>query len=90
MPANIKLDLAGAARILGIRPEDITLECLVEEDAAARLLGVRPQTLSVWRVTGRYDLPYLKIGRNVRYTVGDLMAWMASRRVTSGAQAGAL
>jgi excisionase family DNA binding protein len=33
----------------------------------ARLLNVEPNTLEVWRSTGRYALPYVKIGRNVRY-----------------------
>jgi len=42
------------------------------EDQAAEFLGVKSQTLSVWRSAKRYNLPYLKIGRNVRYRLSDL------------------
>ena len=49
---------------------------------AAEYLGFQPQTLAIWRTTGRYDLPYLKCGRLVRYRRADLDAWLASRRRT--------
>jgi excisionase family DNA binding protein len=50
-------------------------------EQAAEILGVSEQTLSVWRCTGRYALPYLKIGRLVRYRRCDLEAWLASRLI---------
>ena len=31
------------------------------------ILGVNTHTLAVWRCTGRYNLPYIKAGRLVRY-----------------------
>ena len=40
---------------------------LLDCEAAAGLLDVTPGTLSVWRTTGRYGLPFVKIGRKVRY-----------------------
>jgi excisionase family DNA binding protein len=33
----------------------------------AKILGVSPNTLEVWRSTGRYALPFVKVGRLVRY-----------------------
>ena len=39
---------------------------LSPEDVAGNL-GVSVQTLASWRSNGRYDLPYVKIGRLVRY-----------------------
>jgi hypothetical protein len=36
---------------------------LLDEQAAAQLLTVAPGTLGVWRSTGRYNLPFLKVGR---------------------------
>jgi excisionase family DNA binding protein len=54
---------------------------LVDEKIAAEILGVTPGTLSVWRCVRRYDIPYLKIGRSVRYRVSDLEKWMESRTV---------
>jgi hypothetical protein len=52
---------------------------LLSETQAADLLQVAPGTLSVWRCTGRYALPFVKIGARVRYRRGDLQAWLDSR-----------
>lgn len=52
---------------------------LLSESQAADLLQVAPGTLSVWRCTGRYALPFVKIGARVRYRRGDLQAWLDSR-----------
>lgn len=60
---------------------------LLDDKAAAALLDVSPGTLSVWRSTGRYALPFLKIGRKVRYRRSALEAWMAARTRESGATA---
>ncbi len=60
---------------------------LLDDKAAAALLDISPGTLSVWRSTGRYHLPFLKIGRNVRYRKTDLLAWMEKRYRDSGATA---
>ena len=58
---------------------------LLDEQAAAKVLGLSPGTLSVWRSTGRYSLPFLKVGRNVRYRRGDLHNWLQARYRQSGA-----
>lgn len=58
---------------------------LLDETAAAALLDVTPGTLSVWRSTGRYALPFLKIGRKVRYRRTDLLAWLEKRTRDTGA-----
>ena len=60
---------------------------LLDDHAAAALLDVSPGTLSVWRSTGRYNLPFLKVGRVVRYRRADLDAWLAARVRESGATA---
>jgi phage terminase Nu1 subunit (DNA packaging protein) len=52
----------------------------ITEAQAATVLGVKPTTLGNWRCTGRYNLPYIKTGRLVRYRVADLAAWIAKRR----------
>ncbi len=59
---------------------------LLTRQEAAEYLGVKPQTLSVWAVTGRYELPYVKVGRLVKYRREDLDAFLESRRVTHGGQ----
>lgn len=60
---------------------------LLDEHAAATMLDLSPGTLSVWRSTGRYNLPFLKIGRNVRYRRADLQMWLEARVRASGATA---
>ena len=60
---------------------------LVDEREAAKILDTSPGTLSVWRCTGRYALPFVKIGRKVRYRRSDLFAWIDARTRESGATA---
>lgn len=60
---------------------------LLDDHAAAAMLDVSPGTLSVWRSTGRYALPFVKIGRKVRYRRADLQAWMEARVRANGATA---
>ena len=60
---------------------------LLDEKAAAQFLDNSPGTLSVWRSTGRYNLPFIKIGRNVRYRRSDLLAWLEKRTRETGATA---
>lgn len=57
---------------------------LLDERQAAQFLSVSPGTLSVWRSTGRYCLPFLKVGRKVRYRRYDLEVWLESRARMSG------
>ena len=54
---------------------------LLSTQDAAVLLDVSPQTLEVWRCTKRYPLPYVKVGRNVRYARSAILAFIASRTV---------
>ena len=60
---------------------------LLDNKAAAAYLSLRPGTLSVWRSTGRYNIPYVKVGRLVRYRRADLDAWLEKRYRQSGATA---
>ena len=49
---------------------------LLTTEQAAAYLGVKPRSLEVWRCVGRYGLPYLKVGRLVRYRQSDLDAFL--------------
>ena len=51
---------------------------------AAAYIGVSENTLSVWRCVGRYAIPFIKVGRLVRYRRSDLDTWLESRTHTSG------
>ena len=54
---------------------------LLTRAEAAQLLGVSAQTLAVWACTGRYHLPYIKVGRLPRYRRVDIENWLVGRRV---------
>jgi hypothetical protein len=58
---------------------------LLTEVQAAEELGVEPVTLQVWRSTRRYDLPYVKVGRLVRYRRSAIEQFLAARTVTDDA-----
>ena len=51
----------------------------LDDKQAAAAIGVKPGTLSVWRSTGRYNLPYIKVGRLVRYRPRVLAEFMVRR-----------
>ena len=57
---------------------------LLDEKATAELLGIKAPTLTCWRSTGRYQLPFVKVGRRVFYRLGDVQQWLDSRtRITA-------
>lgn len=58
---------------------------LLDEKAAADFLDLKPGTLSVWRSTGRYQIPFVKVGHLVRYRRADLETWLKSRTRANGA-----
>ncbi|WP_054762272.1 helix-turn-helix domain-containing protein [Methylomonas koyamae] len=49
--------------------------------AAAEYIGVTPRTLEVWRCTKRYQIPFIKVGRLVKYRKSALDAFLESRTV---------
>lgn len=49
---------------------------------AAQELGIASQTLEKWRTYGKGPT-FVKVGRNVRYRMADLEAWLSSRVVNS-------
>ncbi|RLM48864.1 DNA-binding protein, partial [Halorubrum sp. Atlit-28R] len=40
---------------------------MLDTAGAAEYIGVEKTTLAIWRCTKRYPLPYVKVGRLVRY-----------------------
>jgi hypothetical protein len=60
---------------------------LLDEATAAQRLSVAPATLRVWRCTGRYALPFVKVGRLVRYRAADLDHFLQSRTRQADEQA---
>ncbi len=58
---------------------DQVLPKLLKPAEVADILGVDVETLNVWRCTRRYDLPYVKTGRLVRYRPADVAAFIEAR-----------
>lgn len=52
---------------------------LLTRKQAAAFLGVSPGTLAVWASTKRYPLPYVKVGRLIKYRWSDLL-WFVEYR----------
>ena len=57
------------------------LDKLLTPEEVASILGVSVNTLNVWRCAKRYNLPYIKLGRSVRYRYEDVQHFIKSREV---------
>ncbi len=53
---------------------------MVTPEQVSRSINVTEGTLQVWRSTGRYDLPYIKIGGKVMYRISDVNKFIESRQ----------
>ena len=51
-------------------------EILLTRKQAAERLGLRPQSLAAWATNKRYNLPYIKVGRHVKYRPSDIEAFL--------------
>jgi len=49
---------------------------ILNRKEAAEFLGLQENTLAVWATTKRYKLPYIKVGRLVKYRLSDLQAFL--------------
>ena len=58
---------------------------LINTAQAALMLGLSPSTLAVWRTTGQCGLPFIRIGRKVRYSKRGLERWLTQRTNTGNA-----
>jgi predicted site-specific integrase-resolvase len=61
---------------------DIQPDVLLDDVRAAQMLGIAAKTLPVWRSTRRVEIPYIKIGRCVRYRLSDLQRFIEAKTVT--------
>jgi hypothetical protein len=53
---------------------------MLRDREVAVILQVKPSTLGNWRCTGRYPLPYTKVGRYAMYKVIDVAVFLENRR----------
>ena len=65
-----------------IQPQTVkTLVALLTPSETAEVLGVQADTLAVWRTRKRYDLPYVKVGRSVRYRAKDVAEFIERQTI---------
>lgn len=50
-------------------------------EQAAEILGLKVQTLASWRLNQRHGLPFIRVGRSIRYREQDLLDWLRTRTV---------
>ena len=53
-------------------------DALMTPDAVARYLAVSEETLTTWRCTRRQHIPFVRVGRLIRYRPADVSAFVAS------------
>jgi excisionase family DNA binding protein len=58
----------------------ISISGLMTPRDAALYLGIKINTLAVWRMTKKYNLPYIKVGNRVKYSITDLDNWLKEHR----------
>ena len=59
-------------------------EQLLNRKEAADYLGIKEHTLCVWASESRYDLPYVKVGRLVKYRREDVDRFISENRFDLG------
>ena len=62
-------------------------DVLLTRREVADLLQMREQTLATWKCNGRHGLPYVQVGRSIRYRPGDVQAWIDQHVVGDTAEA---
>jgi excisionase family DNA binding protein len=57
-------------------------QTLLTRKQAAEYLSCKESTLAIWTSTKRYPLPYVKIGKNVRYRLSDVMDFIEKNLIS--------
>ena len=66
----------------GQNPIQLNNANLITPEQTAQYLGVSIGTLSVWRSSGRWNLPFVKVGSRVMYNPADIQAFIERRTHT--------
>ena len=56
-------------------------DVLTDTDGASELLHIPSATLIKWRSTGENSIPYIRIGRQIKYRTADLRAYIEKHTV---------
>lgn len=58
------------------------MEKLLSSKETARILGLSSRTLDVWRCNGKIHIPFVKIGRSVKYRLSDIESYIQQQTMT--------
>jgi excisionase family DNA binding protein len=61
------------------------MDKLLTTKETAKVLGLSSRTLDVWRCTGKSHVPFVKIGRSVRYRMSDIESYIRNQTMTQTA-----
>lgn len=56
-------------------------DVLTDTNGAATLLHIPAATLIKWRSTGANNIPYIRIGKQIKYRTADLKAYIEKHTV---------
>lgn len=73
-PSSVQIELRDAAAQQG--------RTFISSGDTAKYLGIGHSTLKLWRSKG-YGPAYTKVGRNLRYDLGELDRWLTAQTVES-------
>lgn len=65
-------------------PITLNQDVLTDTDGASTLLNIPAATLIKWRSTGQNNIPYIRIGRQIKYRTSDLRAYIDAHTVKGG------
>jgi hypothetical protein len=63
------------------RDLSLDLDMLTDTEGASSLLAIPMATLIKWRSTGEVRIPYVRIGRQIKYRTKDLKAFIETSTV---------
>ncbi len=62
-------------------PPSLNIDTIIDTIGASTLLNIPAATLIKWRSTGQNKIPYIKIGRQVKYRTSALLAYIEQHTV---------
>ena len=62
-------------------PPSLNIDTIIDTIGASKLLNIPAATLIKWRSTGQNNIPYIKIGHQVKYRTADLRVYIERHTV---------
>ncbi len=53
---------------------------LITTEELSKIIRVKKEVIERWRYQKKFDLPYIKVGGKIRYSVDDVEKWLENNR----------